>query len=1043
MYKKIFVCGLGFLLVLSGVIALVNFEEEIDVQHDESIDIPSTEIYLIGDDNRISTSEQNMVTERTTRWERRGEGLASFLGEVNYDERSSPTPSINQHTEHDPIYIDGNDDFATQAASEGWPGSGTEGDPWIIEGYDINATDYENAIYIGNVDAHFIIRNCVLYDAMLYDSFNPPYQWPSGIQLNSTENGTIEENEIFSNGAGIFVKGAGDNILINNTAYGNGVGIMLFETSYNGINGNTYWGNYYGAIGLWDNTYSYIAENNMTDNGILIFGDILEFWNTHTIDTSNTVNGNPVYYWKNQTVGTVPLNAGQIILTNCTDIIVSSQEEAWAIQLGHSEGCLVESNTLYPAMIDLSSSDKNTIRDNEISHDTWDALAIASGSNNNTVVNNTFFDSDVGIFIEFSSNGNVIAYNNISGNYDEGIMVEESMYNHIYENEVYGNNWGIALGRDCFSNIVENNTVYDNVENGIEMFDGASDNVVRNNDVLGGEIGIYCWLADWNLIEQNIISYTSWIGINLGMSNHNIVQNNHISDSNDSAFHIWNSHQNQIQDNTILNNNGWTALGLYDSTDNVIFGNTASNNDNAIHLSNSSYNVIEYNDISDGSEGVNLWESYENHILNNTITRMGTGIYIHHSYDNLISGNEIKENDHGIQVWDSHWNHISNNTISYNDHQGINIQESDMNTITYNTIHNNTDEGIYLSQSNGNHMEGNLISNNNYGILMGASMDNVIYDNRIYNSVWHGMRMWHSEYNVIYQNNISDNYSGIEIQESGDNKIIYNFISNHPQNGIQIFDSNGNEIYHNSFVNNNNHAWDEGGYNYWDNGYPSGGNYWDIHTGPDNYGGPGQNEQGPDGIVDDPYDISGGGNQDIYPLVESPVRLQFSMDLFAPAESDGWQFVSLPVILDNTYIAEFLEPIEGSYEHLMYYDTHADEWTSYVPGRTEHYNNLHSWDHNMGIWIKMNEDVTLTLEGRLPTVTSIALLPGWNMVGLPSETSGNHGLPTEVTRVGYFDATVEYNLAYDYEPATFVFEPGQGYWIYNGADEHVIWTVEY
>jgi len=48
-----------------------------------------------------------------------------------------------------------------------------------------------------------------------------------------------------------------------------------------------------------------------------------------------------------------------------------------------------------------------------------------------------------------------------------------------------------------------------------------------------------------------------------------------------------------------------------------------------------------------------------------------------------------------------------------------------------------------------------------------------------------------------------------------------------------------------------------------------------------------------------------------------------------------------------------------------------------------------------------------------------------------------------VTIVGHFDAAAEYNVAYDYDPANFEFNPGQGYWLYNDADYDVTWTVEY
>jgi hypothetical protein len=56
-------------------------------------------------------------------------------------------------------------------------------------------------------------------------------------------------------------------------------------------------------------------------------------------------------------------------------------------------------------------------------------------------------------------------------------------------------------------------------------------------------------------------------------------------------------------------------------------------------------------------------------------------------------------------------------------------------------------------------------------------------------------------------------------------------------------------------------------YNTWDDGYPSGGNYWGNYTGADEKSGIDQSEMGSDGIGDEPYVISS-NNRDHYPLMK-------------------------------------------------------------------------------------------------------------------------------------------------------------------------------
>jgi hypothetical protein len=78
--------------------------------------------------------------------------------------------------------------------------------------------------------------------------------------------------------------------------------------------------------------------------------------------------------------------------------------------------------------------------------------------------------------------------------------------------------------------------------------------------------------------------------------------------------------------------------------------------------------------------------------------------------------------------------------------------------------------------------------------------------------------------------------------------------------------SSDNLIYHNNLIGNEGQPCASSNYpNAWDNGYPSGGNYWSDQLGKDTYSGPCQNETGTDGIGDTSYTIIA-NNTDRYPL---------------------------------------------------------------------------------------------------------------------------------------------------------------------------------
>jgi parallel beta-helix repeat protein len=115
--------------------------------------------------------------------------------------------------------------------------------------------------------------------------------------------------------------------------------------------------------------------------------------------------------------------------------------------------------------------------------------------------------------------------------------------------------------------------------------------------------------------------------------------------------------------------------------------------------------------------------------------------------------------------------------------------------------------------------------------------------------------------NHVYANTLSENLYGITVYSYGGNTVESNVITKN-QYGLGL-SSDDNKIYHNKFVDNSVQAEGYGGTgNLWDNGYPSGGNYWSDYAGADLYMGPFQNETGSDGIGDIPH-FSG----DRYPLI--------------------------------------------------------------------------------------------------------------------------------------------------------------------------------
>jgi parallel beta-helix repeat protein len=181
----------------------------------------------------------------------------------------------------------------------------------------------------------------------------------------------------------------------------------------------------------------------------------------------------------------------------------------------------------------------------------------------------------------------------------------------------------------------------------------------------------------------------------------------------------------------------------------------------------------------------------------------------------------------------------------------------------------NNIQGILLAHSNNVSIRQNNITNNQWSIELQYSSNNIISENNITNNDHHGIWLSSSSNNSIVGNNITANNGyGIRLDSSSNNNSISgsNLVNN--GYGIWLSSSSDNVIYHNKFVDNTHQVYiDTSGYaNVWDDGYPSGGNYWSDYNGKDYNHGQNQDELGSDGIGDTPYVIDE-NNADYYPLM--------------------------------------------------------------------------------------------------------------------------------------------------------------------------------
>ncbi|TET89273.1 MAG: hypothetical protein E3J35_10300 [Methanomassiliicoccales archaeon] len=267
-----------------------------------------------------------------------------------------------------------------------------------------------------------------------------------------------------------------------------------------------------------------------------------------------------------------------------------------------------------------------------------------------------------------------------------------------------------------------------------------------------------------------------------------------------------------------------------------------------VHVSADWVNITEFT-VSDsgsriGDAGIELLDSENCSITNIVAMSNDVGLILDSSDNNTIINISASDGRHGISLIDSHNNSIISSDFS------------------------NTWDGIRLERSSYNYIADNRALNSGHGMVLTHYSSYNTIENLTASNTKKGILLYLSSGNWIANSTFSENEVGIQVEGSDGNTIFNNTISLNSRFGIGLGSSNDNSVYHNHFLNNKDQAFDDGYRNQWDNGYPSGGNYWSDYGGVDEKSGPDQDQPGSDGIADSPYSIGWGDSKDRYPFYD-------------------------------------------------------------------------------------------------------------------------------------------------------------------------------
>ncbi len=314
--------------------------------------------------------------------------------------------------------------------------------------------------------------------------------------------------------------------------------------------------------------------------------------------------------------------------------------------------------------------------------------------------------------------------------------------------------------------------------------------------------------------------------------------------------------------------------------------------------------------IDGGQDGTAVWINADGASLTGfTVQNSGnnltdSGIYVNSSQGVILSGNLVTGNNIGVYLSDSANSTLKDNSLSGNKFN-FGVYSSNFEGYIQNVDMSNTVEGkpiVYWVNTQGKHVPSDV------GYVAAVNCTDITVSNVVLEKNWQNILFAYTSNSLItdvtstlgedsvwliesrncnvQNNNITGNiWGGIALVNSSGSTIQSSTMKDNGGYGLFLSGSSRNQFYHNNFVDNPHQAWLYGvNSNSWDNGYPSGGNYWNNYTGVDQKSGPYQNQTGSDGIGDTPVVIAQ-NNTDNYPLmapyvqqpVLSPLQFEFSL----------------------------------------------------------------------------------------------------------------------------------------------------------------------
>jgi parallel beta-helix repeat protein len=606
-----------------------------------------------------------------------GHEIHSAEGPASLAQDAGSRLEPHEYTDHVPILIDNPADWTSQ----GWPGSGTVGDPYIIAGLRIQYDVGVPLITIYNQDAYFVIRDCLLIqNATSY----------AAIEIENTTHARVEYTTAYSETVAMFFANA-NNTVLDHTFVENDHPFafnILFETSY----------------------LCEIIDCELRSLGEVAL--ILDRCNNATVEDSTLYgfDGGIWSFYSNYTL--------------FEDLEVSSDNTGF--DGIYSEDCIY---TVFRRV--------TTVGDRAGFH--------GLGLHNLDISDCTITGDDYGIYLEPSDDVSISGSHMEAPQDGIGAYLVNCHYMDFSGNTITNtDDWGIWWV-DGENGTITGNTLYDLSSPGIRLVNSFDIMITENTFEDIPSYGVYIDNTDnVTLMDNNYLRVGGGgvYGVYVESSDYTVIRSETMDECISAAVIALSSHNGFIEDCWIKGHPDWVMLGWFSGDNWTIQDNYVETAWKAIgHLAMAQGFKIYRNTLLDADGGwsenrlIQLTQHSDFEIINNTLSSsFEHGIFLNQGSNGLVQGNSITDTDTGIGASSITGLTLMSNFIQ--DPRGdFSIQVSSVTNLE--VINNDVDaksNGLEITNCPNPVVTGNIISASEYGIDCVGSPEGTFINNNITDS---------------------------------------------------------------------------------------------------------------------------------------------------------------------------------------------------------------------------------------------------------------------------------------------------------------------